>query len=66
MRDRKDLPVIDENDQDPKHPNKRPETQGERKGRKNHESDNLDHALEETFPSSDPVSPFVPAKTPED
>lgn len=26
-----------------------------------HTHDNLDEALEETFPASDPVSPFVPA-----
>lgn len=35
---------------------------GERARRKRHESDNLDEALNETFPASDPVSPFVPAK----
>jgi hypothetical protein len=35
---------------------------GERTRRKRHESDNLDEALQETFPASDPVSPFVPAK----
>lgn len=66
MRDRKDLPVID--DEHSPHPHDKPhrETRSERQGRKNHESENLDHALEETFPSSDPVSPFVPAKTPED
>jgi hypothetical protein len=34
--------------------------------RQQHESDNLDHSLEETFPSSDPVSPFIPARTPEE
>ncbi|HST43784.1 MAG TPA: hypothetical protein VLK29_01030 [Luteimonas sp.] len=33
--------------------------------RKQHESDNQDQALEETFPASDPTSPFVPAKLPE-
>ncbi len=41
------------------------ETPQERRERKRHESDNHDEALEETFPASDPVSPFVPAKTPE-
>ncbi|HEV2622097.1 MAG TPA: isochorismatase family cysteine hydrolase [Frateuria sp.] len=43
----------------------RPETENERKGRKAHESDLTDEAVEETFPASDPVSPFIPAKTPE-
>ncbi len=33
-----------------------------RERRQQHEDDNLDEALEETFPASDPVSPFVPAK----
>lgn len=33
--------------------------------RKRHESDNLDEALEETFPASDPTSPFVPTKAAE-
>lgn len=41
------------------------ETPQERRERKEHESENHDEALEETFPASDPVSPFVPAKTPE-
>ena len=40
----------------------KPETALERFKRKQHESENQDHALEETFPASDPVSPFVPAK----
>ncbi|OEY98955.1 hypothetical protein BIY45_19560 [Stenotrophomonas sp. BIIR7] len=35
-----------------------------RAARKAHESDNQDEALEETFPASDPTSPFVPAKIP--
>jgi len=42
------------------------ESQGQRAERKRHESDNHDQALEETFPASDPVSPFIPAKAPED
>ncbi|MCW1776765.1 hypothetical protein NB693_20285 [Pantoea ananatis] len=29
-----------------------------------HADANQDEALEETFPASDPVSPFVPAKAP--
>lgn len=41
---------------------KRHEAKHERHARKQHESDNQDHALEETFPASDPVSPFIPAK----
>jgi hypothetical protein len=35
-----------------------------RQRRKDKESDNQDEALEETFPASDPVSPFIPAKPP--
>lgn len=38
------------------------ETPAQREERKQHESDNIDEALEETFPASDPVSPFMPAK----
>ena len=37
------------------------ESPHERASRKAKESDALDEALEETFPTSDPVSPFVPA-----
>ena len=40
------------------------ETELQRRERKQHESSNQDEALEETFPASDPVSPFVPAKVP--
>lgn len=36
-----------------------------RERRKEKESENQDEALEETFPASDPVSPFIPAKVPE-
>ncbi|KRE89163.1 hypothetical protein ASG87_06435 [Frateuria sp. Soil773] len=36
-----------------------------RQQRKDKESHNQDEALEETFPASDPVSPFIPAKTPD-
>ena len=42
------------------------ETPDDRRRRKASESDNLDEAVEETFPASDPVSPFVPAKAPEE
>ncbi|WP_299347506.1 hypothetical protein [uncultured Pseudoxanthomonas sp.] len=58
MRDRKDPPGTDT-------PNVSPESPTQRRERKAHESDNQDQALEETFPASDPVSPFVPAKAPE-
>jgi hypothetical protein len=54
----------DVNHPDHKAPDKR-ETPTEKKERKDHASDNQDQALEETFPASDPVSPFVPAKAPE-
>ncbi|WP_413974831.1 hypothetical protein [Stenotrophomonas acidaminiphila] len=57
-RDRKDPPAIDA-ERDVR------ETPQQRRERKHHESRNHDEALEETFPASDPVSPFVPAKTPE-
>ncbi|HEX6832880.1 MAG TPA: hypothetical protein VF132_05045 [Rudaea sp.] len=53
-RDRKDPP-------EKKGP--QPEENSEqRKRRKKKESENLDQAIEETFPASDPVSPFIPAK----
>lgn len=42
-----------------------PETPATRQQRKAKESDNQDEALQETFPASDPVSPFIPAKVPE-
>lgn len=42
-----------------------PESDVQRRTRKSHESENQDEALEETFPASDPVSPFIPAKLPE-
>lgn len=56
-RDRKDPP-------DPSEVRKSPEPDNEREQRKQHESQNQDEALEETFPASDPVSPFIPAKAP--
>jgi len=58
MRDRKDIPDPDENLE-------REETEAQRRERKRHESENQDQALEETFPASDPVSPFIPAKAPD-
>lgn len=54
-RDRKDPPSSDEP----------PECRGtrvQREKRKSHASDNQDEALDETFPASDPLSPFIPAK----
>ncbi len=57
-QDRKDPPIGDG-----KPPAR--ETERERDERKRHESENHDEALEETFPASDPVSPFVPAKAPD-
>ena len=56
-RDRKDPP--------PPGSERNPPTPHEEKQRKAHEDRNQDEALEETFPASDPVSPFVPAKVPE-
>jgi hypothetical protein len=56
-RDRKDPPPPDAE--------QRPEKPDEARERKEHENRNQDEALEETFPASDPVSPFVPAKLPE-
>lgn len=55
-RDRKD-PSGQQNADCEEHPH-------HRAARKAHESDNQDEALEETFPASDPTSPFVPAKIP--
>jgi len=54
-RDRKDPPPPDE-------PPARDETPEERQRRKQIESENQDEALEETFPASDPVSPFIAAR----
>ncbi|HEV7271977.1 hypothetical protein [Pseudoxanthomonas sp.] len=54
-RDRKDPPAPDE-------PRTVRETERQRRVREDHASDNQDEALEETFPASDPVSPFIPAK----
>jgi hypothetical protein len=51
---------------DPHHAPMRNETPRERKERKHKENENLDQSLEETFPGSDPISPFVPAKVPAD
>jgi len=58
--DRKDLEHPDQKQVPPVREN--PQT---RQRRKDKESANQDEALEETFPASDPVSPFIPAKPPE-
>jgi len=55
-RDRKDPTGVP-------HPGGR-ENQEQRQARKEHASNNQDEALDETFPASDPTSPFVPAKIP--
>lgn len=51
---------------DPKSAPPADETPEQKQRRKSKESKNLDAALEETFPASDPVSPFIPAKPPAD
>ncbi len=58
IRDRKDPP-------DPSEQRNCRESGQHRQQRKDHESANQDESLEETFPASDPVSPFIPAKAPE-
>jgi len=55
----------DQKDPAPSPDRDRPESPDERRERKQHENENQDEALEETFPASDPVSPFIPAKKPE-
>jgi len=55
----------DQKDPAPAPERARPEAPSERRERKQHENENQDEALEETFPASDPVSPFIPAKKPE-
>lgn len=39
------------------------ESPAEAEQRKRHESEDLDEALKETFPASDPVSPYLPSKS---
>lgn len=58
-RDRKDPP------EKPDPPSGKPESTRDRAERKDKENENQDEALEETFPASDPVSPFIPAKRPD-
>ena len=45
-------------------PGAKPESDQDRARRKAHESDNQDQSLQETFPASDPASPFIPCKPP--
>ncbi|MBS7455854.1 hypothetical protein [Coralloluteibacterium stylophorae] len=45
-------------------PRERTPAPGKDETEKEHCEENQDEALEETFPASDPVSPFVPAKAP--
>lgn len=59
MPDRKDPP------RSPADGRAETETERERREREIHENETQDEALDETFPASDPVSPFIPAKTPE-
>ena len=42
------------------------ESADQRAARKRKESSNMDEALKESFPASDPASPFIPAKPRED
>lgn len=42
-----------------------PGENGQNDQRKRHQDDIQDEALEETFPASDPIAPFIPSKTPD-
>ncbi|KRE94969.1 hypothetical protein ASG87_16955 [Frateuria sp. Soil773] len=42
------------------------ESEAERRLRKQREDEIQDESLEETFPASDPVAPFIPTRPPED
>ena len=55
QQDRKDPPLGS-------HPGSGSESPADRRDRKARESELLDEAVTETFPASDPISPFVPAK----
>ncbi len=53
----------DAKDPDPKRDRGcKPETAHDQERRKTQTQENLDEALDETFPASDPVSPFIPAR----
>lgn len=57
-RDKKDPPAPgEERNQD--------ETPEQRERRKRHQNQLQDEAVEETFPASDPVTPFIPARAPD-
>lgn len=56
-RDKKDPPA-------PDHERDQPETPEEREQRKRHQNHLQDESVEETFPASDPIAPFVPARPP--
>lgn len=60
--------MINQDRKDLNYPNQGPqgaESEDAREQRKAKENENQDEALEETFPASDPVSPFIPAKPPQ-
>ncbi|WP_104594969.1 hypothetical protein [Xanthomonas arboricola] len=57
-RDQKDLPTPGEKP--------REDTPAQQQHQKSRTERNYEEALEETFPASDPISPFVPAKPPVD
>lgn len=57
-RDQKDPPLPGENNAK--------ESPAEQRAREARTQRNHEEALEETFPASDPISPFVPAKPPVD
>lgn len=61
-QDRKDPPFDIDPDEEARCA---PESAAQRARRKRHESDNQDESLQETFPASDPVSPFIPSKAPD-
>lgn len=54
----------DAKDLDPQ-PRSTPSRDEQRRGKRK-ASENLDESLEETFPASDPIAPYVPAKPRED
>jgi hypothetical protein len=56
-RDKKDPPG-------PDHERDAYQTPEQREQRKRHQNQLQDEAVEETFPASDPIAPFVPARPP--
>lgn len=58
-RDQKDPPAPDERRDE------QAETPEQRERRKRHQNHLQDEAVEETFPASDPVTPFIPARAPD-